>query len=37
VWGVVALVMVALGLTTVESVATLIQKFKGTKTEEDAK
>ena len=35
VWGVVALVMVALGLTTVESVATLVQKFKGTKTEED--
>jgi hypothetical protein len=37
VWGVVALVMVALGLTTVESVATLVQKFKVTKTEEDAK
>jgi hypothetical protein len=35
VWGVVALVMVALGLTTIESVATLVQKFKGTKTEED--
>ena len=35
VWGVVALVMVALGLTTVESVATLVQKFKGNKTEED--
>jgi hypothetical protein len=27
--------MVALGLTTIESVATLVQKFKGTKTEED--
>jgi hypothetical protein len=35
VWGVVALVMVALGLTTIESVATLVQKFKGTKNEED--
>jgi hypothetical protein len=35
VWGVVALVMVALGLTTIESVATLVQKFKGTKTEEN--
>jgi len=37
VWGVVALVMVALGLTTIESVATLVQKFKGTKTEEENK
>jgi hypothetical protein len=35
VWGVVALVMVALGLTTIESVATLVQKFKGNKNEED--
>ena len=35
VWGVVALVMVALGLTTIESVATLVQKFKGTKNDED--
>jgi hypothetical protein len=35
VWGVVALVMVALGLTTIESVSTLVQKFKGTKTEEN--
>jgi hypothetical protein len=35
VWGVVALVMVALGLTTIESVASLVQKFKGDKNEED--
>ena len=35
VWGVVALVMVALGLTTIESVATLVQKFKGTTKKEE--
>ena len=35
VWGVVALVMVALGLTTIESVATLVQKFKGTTKNEE--
>lgn len=35
VWGVVALVMVALGLTTIESVAALVKNFKGNKTEEN--
>lgn len=35
VWGVVSLVMVALGLTTIESVTNLIKGFKGGKNEED--